>query len=156
MGKRGAPPTPKAILQARGSWRGAIAADDVNMPEGEPDCPDTLNDGAYAYWVNIVPLVKQMRVLTPADGHSLGMLCTMLDERDTCELFLKKNGNSYVDDKSVRRMNPEVRLLSDLRSKIQRAFLQFGLTPSARSGLKIAPVEKKKDDGKDRFFTSGN
>ena len=154
MGRRGVPPTPKAILQARGSWRGAVAADDVNMPIGAPECPAHLGDIARLKWFELVPQLLAMKILTTIDSGALSRLCETWGRRAKHLEYFKDHAETYVNEKGDEKMHPFWRQIAIEDAVIKGLEAQFGLTPSARSGLKITSVKEKTDDAKSRFFTA--
>ena len=49
------------------------------------------------------------------------------------------------EEESARKVNPLVRVASDLATQLSRLEQQFGLTPAARASLKVEP---QKPEGK--------
>lgn len=140
MGKRGPKPTPTAILNGRGSWRGKKnKAEPVTDPT-TPTCPDWLDAQAKEYWADVAPMLTNSDVLKRIDGAALARYCQLLARWRKCEEFIQKHGDTYpIKDKAGQvkgvREFPQVRRASDLSAQICRLEADFGMTPSSRSRL---------------------
>ncbi len=129
---RGRLPTPTGVLKMRGSWRAKARKDEPQPEKGSPRCPSRLSPGARKVWQAIVPLLDGMGVLTKVDGFVLERYCELYchwGQTDDLPLLLK---------------------LNDALLKIER---EFGMTPSSRPRLHVAPKEEKND--KERYFRTG-
>jgi P27 family predicted phage terminase small subunit len=143
VGKRGPKPTPTAILNARGSWRGKKNKDEPVMDATAPQCPDWLDAQAKAYWAEIAPMLSEGKVLRRIDRAALARYCQLLARWRRCEEFIAKHGDTYPikDDaghvKGVKEF-PQVRRASDLSAQLCRLEAEFGMTPSSRSRVVAA------------------
>lgn len=171
MGRRGPPKTPTAQLQARGSWRGNERKD-AEMPEGLPDAPGWLSDGARVHWFRLLPLLATARILRQTDANSLGRYCQLLDRWLTVEKWLATHGMFRLvtipqeDENKIPLLDaegnvmvhvieseewPQTKTASRLAEQLTRLEDRFGLNPSARAsvGSNDKPVA---DNGKSKFF----
>lgn len=139
MGKRGPPPTPKAILAMRGSWRAKERAD-VPGSEKIPPCPRWLGREAKACWKRTIPLIAEMRVLRSADEAALVRYCQLWEQWVAAAKFVQKNGDTYqtvdANGNTIHRERPESKKCRELHAALLRVEGEFGLTASARSSLK--------------------
>ena len=98
----------------------------------------------------MIPMLAEMGVLTVADGNALERYCDamvrwrklsqVLNEKG--EIFPIKDNEGKV--KCVQQM-PHVSIVSGLAALLANLEAQFGMTPSARSGLAIANAKEKPD-----------
>ncbi len=160
MGKRGPKPTPTAVLKLRGSTlvTKAREAREVKGPAGKPSCPKWLDAEAKAAWKHVVPLLVGMGVLTKIDGNALARYCRLWSRWRRAEAFLEEKGEMYTlrdDDGNVKCFQqwPQVAIANRLAQQLTRLEGEFGMTPSARARLQVAPrqVEPARND-KSRFF----
>src|SRR5262245_889783 len=75
MGLRGPPPTPTAILNLRGSWRGKQRMGEVQFESGAPTCPAWLSKEAKAEWRRAVRLLASVGLLQKVDRALLACYC---------------------------------------------------------------------------------
>ncbi|HEX5690519.1 MAG TPA: phage terminase small subunit P27 family, partial [Roseiflexaceae bacterium] len=142
MGSRGPAPTPSSILKLRGSFRADRSHDELIPPEGEPDCPDWLDEEAKAAWTQLSPLLKPMGVLTKVDGNALSRYCQLWARWKKAELFIQKHGDTYPikdDSGKIKCLMPfpQVAIAHKLAALLGRLEAEFGLTPSARSRITL-------------------
>lgn len=95
MGRRGPPPTPTPILEARGSWRAKLNRDEPRPKPGAPPAPKGLTDPERKVWRALVRTLGDMGVLTTADGGVMERYCRFLVRWRACEEFVAKNGMTY-------------------------------------------------------------
>lgn len=89
-----------------------------------------------------------MGVLTLADKKALEQLCHAYCEwRDLVKL-IEKDGYTYwapgPNGEEILKSNPAVSMASDAQKRIRAMLVEFGLTPSARTRVKVE--EKKPAD----------
>jgi len=163
MGRRGPPPTPTAVLKLRGSTLVTKEREsrEVKAPSGRPACPRWLDKDAKSAWKYIAPILEGMGVLTRADVNALSRYCRLWSRWRKAELFIDEHGEVYPlkDDagnvKCVQQW-PQVSIANKLAHQLTRLEQEFGLTPSARARLQLAPEPKEKPSrGKERFFNVG-
>jgi P27 family predicted phage terminase small subunit len=143
MGRRGPPAKPLALLKQSGSWRADINKSAPEPEEGVPLKPTFLSGEACGYWDSLVPLLLDMKLLTMADGDSLGLYCQSLARLAECERIVNEEGltyTQYADDGSIRmiRARPEQRMAKELYTIVSRLGKEFGLSPSSRAHLNVA------------------
>jgi len=162
MGRRGPSPTPTPILKLRGSKRVTKTRErhEVSGPTGTPDCPEWLDDDARKAWEELVPLLEGMGVLTRIDGNALARYCRLWARWRKAEAFIQEKGEMYPlrgDDGKVKCFQqwPQVAIAHKLAQQLTRLEQEFGMTPSARARLQLAPKTPEAVGGKARFFTAG-
>ena len=160
MGSRGPAPTPSRVLALHGSWRARLDRDEPTPEPGEPDLPDWLDEDAKAAWREVAPGLDAMGVLGKVDGHALAVYCTLFSRWRKAEAFLAAHGDSLVvKDASGRavgiRLYPQVKLANQLAEVVARMAREFGLTPSARTRVRVVPAAPPRDPEDARYFGDG-
>lgn len=152
MGARGPAPTPKAILQMRGSWRAKEVGEEPKPQPGSPSPPSWLSREARAEWKRIVPALQSIGLLCTVDRAALAILCQSWADYREADRKLKEEG-LVVKTKTASRPNPLLAVRDQAFHQWAKLAAQFGLSPSARARLK-APEDAtpKTEQGKDRFF----
>ena len=161
MGRRGPAPTPTPLLTLRGSTlvtqrrlRG-----EVKPPPGAPPCPEWLDAESKAAWRQLVPTLELMGILTKVDANALARYCKLWARWRSMEDFIDAKGVMYPlkgDDGKVKCFQqwPQVAIANKLAQQLTRLEAEFGMTPSARARIQVAPSQPEADRGKSRFFES--
>ena len=145
MGKRGTKPTPTAIKLAEGTFRRDRHGDpatEVKPPEGLPEIPDWMTEEAKEVWEQVFPILDGMRVLTTADRNPLTRYCNLFVRWYRANKYLQENGETMETEYGTKPV-PEVAIERSTCSELLKLEREFGLTPSARTGLHITSGEKK-------------
>jgi P27 family predicted phage terminase small subunit len=156
MGTRGPVPTPSAILNARGSWRGKKNKTEPAPPVGAPPCPDWLSVPAAEVWQQMVAVMEPLGVLTSVDGSALARYCDAFVRWKKVAAFLAEKGEVYAlkDAEGVVRCMmpfPQVAIYKSLTGLLMKLEQEFGLTPASRSRVHVQGQEEKPSP-KRRFF----
>ena len=163
MGRRGPAPTPTPILQLRGSTLVSKRRqkNEAQVPAGAPDRPDWLDEDARKMWDHLLPMLDGMGVLTRVDGNSLARYCRLWSRWRKAESFIEEKGDMYPlrgDDGQVKCFQqwPQVAIANKLAQQLTRLEQEFGMTPSARARLQVAPTATgMTGSAKSRFFQVG-
>lgn len=142
------PPKPRAIRILEGN-RGKRP---YNLHEptarvGEPEMPSYLDKLARVEWKKLVPILREMRVLTHADGRNLANLCQSHSAlvRAVREMRkLEKGGKSALLMQTPSGYVQQSPLLSiiNIQIKIQTTIMrEFGMSPSSRTRIKAEAEE---------------
>ena len=110
-------------------------------------------------WDNVVPKLLGMGVMTNADVDTIARYCTMHEQfvkyLDQCrrglDVLVIRDDAGKV---KYMQSTPAATMLSKLAASMLRIEQEFGLTPSARSGLS-GTQEKPKDDLEDLLRSHG-
>lgn len=153
MGKRGPPPTPTAVLAARGSWRAKTRPDEPQPERSAPECPPQLSPDARAHWEEVIPILDSMGVLTTADSDVIAHYCESWAWYWRCIRTIQEEGETY-QSKSLAgaltiKTRPEVDQANQLAGIVARLRADLGLNPSARTRIKAekATVEPSQNSG---------
>ncbi len=148
MGRRGPAPTPTKTLRLRGSWL-AKTRDGEPEPKGKaPGCPAWLDREAKAEWRRVVPELDRLGLLARLDRGALVSMCAAWSVMVTAiQEATVLPGSEY----RTREGRSILKSMHESIATYHRFCGEFGLTPSARSRVRV-PESKRKDAGKDRFF----
>ncbi len=110
-------------------------------------------------WDNVVPKLIGMGVMTNADVDTIARYCTMHEQfvkyLDQCrrglDVLVIRDDAGKV---KYMQSTPAATMLSKLAASMLRIEQEFGLTPSARSGLS-GTQEKPRDDLEDLLRSNG-
>jgi P27 family predicted phage terminase small subunit len=110
-----------------------------------PEPPPYLTGYGAEEWRAVARDLFRLRMLTPLDVTALGGYCNAYHQwRTAMELLAdlsQSAGKGYVlsGDKQPTRRNPLVVIANEAAHSMLRFASEFGLTPAARSHLKLAP-----------------
>jgi P27 family predicted phage terminase small subunit len=136
MGRRGPRPAPTAIKRAKG-----VRPDRINpnepIPEGRaPSCPPHMSPEARRMWRRLAPDMYRKGVLTAWDVELFAFFCDLVDQVQRARellgpgLLLPRGPNRAVT-------NPAWKIYRDGIAELRALAQEFGLTPSARSNLRL-------------------
>lgn len=136
-------PKPTALKLVDGTRKSRIASDE---PQAEPvpgdlEPPAWLSEVGKGYWRDLAPKLADKRVLTEFDIHGLGVLCQALDMHERASTLMNDPDASIISQGDRGRvLNVALRALRDQASIIRQWSIEFGMTPSSRSSVKV-PVK---------------
>ena len=147
MGRRGPKPAPTAIKIARGTVRGEPKAEPQPPSDGVA-MPSHLGAVAASRWGELLPLLQAVKVMTRADIEALARYCDTYEWWLAVRAKLKAEGDTYPilnDGGQVKYIaqRPEVSIAHKLSQQLRQLESDFGLSPAARSSLKVEPDAKE-------------
>ncbi len=157
MGKRGPRPEPTVLKIAKGNpGKRRLNRAEPTPPADAIQPPAWLAGASLEKWHDVVPKLVSMGVMTNADIDTLARYCTMYEQflKYLCEV---RQGNDVLvirdEAGKVKYMQstPAATMLTKLAASMLRIEQEFGLTPSARTG--IATTQSKQQDDLEAFFT---
>src|SRR6266702_4663918 len=135
MGSRGPVPIPSALKRAQGVRPARINAQEPRPARTPVEPPYELSEEVRAVWDRLAPDLERTGVLTAWDVDLFAEYCetvVLLRRAHTpVEAGLLVRGRS-----GAPVTNPAWRNLRDLVAQMRALAQEFGLTPSARSGLR--------------------
>lgn len=152
-------PKPAAIHQLNGNPRHFSQAELNGSANPQPNCdepemPKGMSKAARREWRNIVPLLKQLRVLSNIDGKALAAYCESYALWETARNEYLSTGitfrEMFEDKDGVMRpgnikKNPAVAIANDALKAMKTFLIEFGLTPASRTRLKIERPKTEDD-----------
>lgn len=139
MGRRGPKPKPTAIKKFEGN------PGKRPLNNAEPEAPELLQltppawlgEIAKTKFTELAPLLVKMRVLTQIDVDHFALLCDAWQRRHDAQLVLEEEGAYITTEKGFVVQHPAMNALAKSIELIRKLNADFGLNPSARSGLKL-------------------
>ena len=159
MGARGPKPLPSALKQQRGTYRADRAAACEAQPIGKPkpsawlkQNPDALNE-----FRRLVRELSALGLIGSIDTNALTRYCVLWVRWRQAEDMVKKGGDTFVlkgDDGKVKTImpSPHVSIARQLSEQLGRIEAEFGMNPSSRSRIEVAPPAPPQEQPKSRFF----
>lgn len=141
----GRPRKPNEVKKREGTYR-KDRDRELSLQSEAPSIPPHLSDGARPHWDRLVPLLLNHQLLTAVDGDCLAMMCEALWEYQEAQAEIDRDGLTGMTDKGYQYINPGVSIRTNAWKKVCWCCRQFGMTPSARAGMRIVSNEKG-DDG---------
>lgn len=153
---RGPKPQPTTLKLLRGNpGKRPLNEQEPTPPDGMPECPEFLDAVAKAAWERTAAMLKQMGVLTVADGIALSALCTLYSRWVHAEEQVKKFGAVVKNpDRGHPMKSPYLRIANESLEALRKLLLEFGLTPSSRSRIHAMGASPE-DDEFERFLAGG-
>lgn len=149
MGKRGPRPEPTILKIAKGNpGKRRLNKDEPKPASDGVQPPEWVTGVALAKWNELVPQLVGMGVMTNADVETVARYCTM-HEQFVKYLDQVRRGLDVLvvrDDKGkVKYMQstPAAVMLHKLAPAMLRIEQEFGLTPSARTGIVAKPQSEE-------------
>lgn len=153
--RSGPPPKPTALRAITGDTRRQAKAPGDHEPKPareRPPRPGHLRETAVVAWDDLCELLDGMGVLTVADGYALEMLVEAYadwrDARAMIELHGMTQPKWMIDPEGevcvagiVAR--PEVGMADKAWRRFHAMLCEFGLTPAARTRVKVKPAEQE-------------
>jgi len=127
-----------AILAAKGSWRAKERALTEPRPElGVGPCPSWIQPQAKVLYKKLAKELTELGIVGQTDSGQLVLYCVTLAKWHEAEALVEELGPTFIDSRGVERIRPEVRLCKRLADQVVRFGKGFGLSPAARTGLRI-------------------
>ena len=155
---RGRKPTPSHLRLVKGNpGKRAINRQEPKPRRERPSAPDHMSDKARETWGDVTGLLDRLGVLTEVDSVGLEMLCEAYADYLGARADLAAFGSNYYETINqtggvMHRAHPAVAVMQDADRRIRGWLAEFGLTPSARSRVKGADGETRKEDPASAYF----
>lgn len=151
----GRPRTPTRVLQMRGTFRADRHGDPTTEIQlepvtGLPNPPHFFDAIAAFEWNRIGHELIEKGLLTQGDMGAFTMYCLNCARVAACEVILKARGMTYITDQGYEMARPEVSIARQCGAEVRKFAQEFGLTPSARSRVRVTtPAAEKPKSGWD-------
>ncbi len=144
--KPGPKPKPTELKRRAGNPGGRpLNIHEPQPGKAKPRCPVFLSPQAKREWKKALPKLYDAGLLTEIDGYVFGLLCeawaswqgALVKLRDTggAVLVSRKTGSYY--------QNPWVHERNKAFDQFLKLAAEFGMTPSARSRIRVSPEKDK-------------
>ena len=115
-----------------------------------PQCPKQLSDAAKREWKRIATELYRLGLLSRLDRAALAAYCQSWARWIECEEKLRKHGAIVKSPNGFPVQSPYLAIANQAMKQMTRMLVEFGLTPSSRSGVQALP--RPRDETKKRFF----
>ena len=151
-------PLPTAVKKLRGNpGKRKLNPAEPKLPSSEPVMPRGLSKVAAAEWRSIVPELVLLGVLTRVDGKALAAYCHCFARWFEAEKEVQDRG-IIVDEPILGgtpnnreivgyrpKRNPAVSISNDALRLMRSYLVEFGMTPSSRTRIRIEKPEESED-----------
>lgn len=147
MATRGRKPKPTALKVLEGNPGKRPLNNNEPKPEKKaPRCPSWLEPEAKKEWKRMAKTLEAIGVLTQIDAAAFAGYCQAYARWKEAEEFLSKHGTIFKTPSGYIQQVPQVSI-AQTYLKIMKDFCsEFGLTPSARSRIRVDGDTSTNDD----------
>jgi P27 family predicted phage terminase small subunit len=150
MGSRGPAPTPKRILELRGSWRANHRDGELELPVEKPSCPATLSPEARAEWRRVVAELYKAGAIAKVDRAVLVIYCEAWAEYVSLgERMVQLEAAKEPDSRALWHLSVRRHKAAERVTKLAK---EFGLSPASRPRVRTAGVPNEEDDALEQFM----
>lgn len=133
-----------------------INSDEPKPRRELPSPPAHITDGARLAWGRLTVLLDRMGVLTEADAMALERLAELYGEVVELTGTLASLGRTYESETesggTIVRPRPEAAMLADADRRFRAYLIEFGLTPAARSKVRMDGDQGERADPAAKYF----
>ncbi|MCL2582963.1 MAG: phage terminase small subunit P27 family [Streptosporangiales bacterium] len=152
MGRRGPAPKPTPLRILHGDKPSRINRAEPKPRDLAPVKPPWLSKYASEEWDRVIPDLEAMRTVKAVDASGLAAYCEAVARLRTTTDIVTRTGPLLIGRDGIARKNPAVAQARDASNEVRVWAREFGLTPSARSPLKIEHTVN--ETGASRLLTS--
>lgn len=153
MGKRGPAPMPTALRLVKGERKSRLNDDEPQPKEGLPLCPLGATEEVHAVWKYTLDQLDHMRIVTLADRDSLYAYCEAVVMHRIASHVIATEGIIAEGMHGGMVKHPALQVQRDSAQMIRAFAQEFGLTPSARSTIKMHVQDEGKVQGAGRLLS---
>ena len=153
MGKRGPAPTPTGLRLVRGDRKDRINTDEPQAREGLPLCPMDASPEVHDIWRYTIDQLDHMKIVTLADRDALYAYCEAVVMHREASRILATDGLIQEGLHGGYVKHPAHQIQRDAAAMIRAFAQEFGLTPSARSTIKMHVNDSGQDKGAARLLS---
>lgn len=144
---------PSSLKLLAGQQQSKVNDDQPNPDAGLPECPSTRED-IREVWDYTVAQLAHMKVLTLADRDLLFAYCEAVITYQNAMEIVWDEGVLYDHPSRGMVKHPAMAIARDAAVQMRSLAIQFGLTPGARTSIKVSDsLPGKKEVGAARLLT---
>ena len=137
----GRPPKPTRLKELHGTYRRDRAPKNEAQPEARrPTCPRWLSGDARKAWRRLAPRLYAAGLLTQVDQNALSRYCQLWARWRASEAHILEHGAVCKMPSGYSAQNPHVGISTKLAALLSRLESDFGMSPSARTKISVAPA----------------
>jgi P27 family predicted phage terminase small subunit len=137
VGRRGPAPAPTQLRLLRGDQPKRINTDEPQPRDVPPGRPVWLSPAAVEEWDRLLPDLVAMRTVKAVDATGLAAYCEAVARFRAATAVVAQTGPLVIGRDGLAHKNPAVQQARDASYEIRMWAREFGLTPSARSPLRV-------------------
>lgn len=140
MGRRGPAPRPSVLNELAGNPGHRPRNEQEAQPEaGErvPSAPRWLSPEGRRLWKLVAPRLHKYKLLTGVDVLGLALLCDAYATYQEAREAVQEKGMLATSDKGAVYQHPAVGIMNSARKELLTWLREFGMTPSARTRIRI-------------------
>ncbi|WP_069648975.1 phage terminase small subunit P27 family [Caloranaerobacter ferrireducens] len=147
MATRGRKPKPTALKVLEGNpGKRPLNKNEPKPEKKAPRCPSWLEPEAKKEWKRMAKTLETIGILTQVDAAAFAGYCQAYARWKEAEEFLSKHGTIFKTPSGYIQQVPQVSI-AQTYLKIMKDFCsEFGLTPSARSRIRVDGDTSTNDD----------
>ena len=144
---RGKKPMPTAMLKANGTYEPGKHGNRLEA-DGIPTAPAVQSANETFEW--LVKKLDDLGVVAEVDAMALQMLSDAWEDYQVARAVVKEQGPTYATTTAqgdlMWRPRPEVLMMNQSWSKVEKMMVQFGLTASSRAKIETQEKIETLDD----------
>lgn len=151
---RGIKPAPTNLKLLRGARPGRINSDEPQPNEGVPVCP-SRNPAVRAVWDYTIVQLLAMRTVTMADRDPLHGYCQSVVLFEQASALMEAEGIVKNTNNGMGRTlpHPAQKIQREAANQLRAFAQEFGLTPSARTRIRVGDQKPKEQQGASRLLS---
>lgn len=149
MGRRGPAPRPTRLTELAGNpGKRALNSQEAQpRPAAKlPQAPRWLSEEAKAQWRRIARPLYECGLLTQVDQLALALLCEAFATFMAARAEVEREGMIAISERGGSYQHPAVSIMNSSRKELLTWLREFGMTPSARSRIRVEQGEDAMDD----------
>lgn len=145
MGKRGPAPKPTNLRLLHGDRKDRINDEEPQPADGLPELPPGTSPQVAEVWAYTLKQLGVMKLATPADRDVLLAYCEAVVVHRKASDILARSSVLIKGLHGGLVKNPAVQIQRDSAIVMRALAQEFGLTPSARSQIRMGNGKKDND-----------
>jgi len=134
----GRKPKPTALKELTGNpGKRALNKQEPKAQSAIPPCPKHLKGEARKEWRRVSKELVNLGILARVDRAALAAYCTAWATYVLAETTLESEGHVIISDKGSMSQNPWSWIAKSAREQMVKFAAEFGMTPSARSRVRV-------------------
>lgn len=145
MAGKGRPRKPTSLKVLGGEKRPSRLNKDEPVFETDEIAPtQALSSEELAVWNALLPDLVRAGVMTNADCHALTTLCQWEAQRRRALQIVTDEGITTVGAAGQLAKHPAFQAYNDAQGHVTKLLVEFGMTPSSRTRIKVSEKPKAK------------
>ncbi len=130
----GRSPKPTVLKILKGTDQACRVRDDEPQPDSDNiQKPPNLSERAHKYWDQLIGLLTDARMLTNVDAYAFAALCEEAGIYFEASEQVQKTGLIVKGKNGYPVQSPYLRIMNQSQGHMRKWFIEFGMTPSART-----------------------